>query len=327
MADQPQVANRAVDQLLIEAGSRLSKTPWAARSVFGYDYAGGIADNQAYRATLYTQPGETYDQWVNRVDQELPGFAAMVGKDPQIGWFAGNQQGAARKTTWDMIQGGKFKGFSPDELAKLREQGKFADPNDLGATEAVPGQGNAGASSKDLLKEFAMHMVAPLDQNDPYVQQVVRSAGNTAQTDSRNRGVQGGYAVGNTEQRVAEAMTQTQMQRQQIGAAALGQTAQLDLGEQQLALQQYNQQYQAQMAQLQASYNNRLGGAQGVGGLIGGAIGGVAGAYFGGPAGAQAGIAAGSSLGAGVGGMVGGGSSPYLAYQPPAVGSSRRGGY
>lgn len=336
---------RTIDQYLLNALSTYSKTGGGVNSVFGYNYAQGAVDDQSIRARYYPQTGETYEQWLHRIDQDFPGLSDTLGTKTDRNALQFNHDEARGRQQHMIEQAAQLRAakangqqLTADQealisqfdsvtggLDQFRTAAGFADPNKLGSAEG--GAGQAQASGTDLLRQFAEHMMAPLDQNDPYVKSIVQSAAGAAQNDARMRGIGGGYATANVEQNAARAGTNVQLQRNQIGANAMAQAEGINLQQAQLAQQQYQAQYQAQLGQLQAGYQQQLGGAQGTGALIGGIGGAIIGSY-GGPAGMQAGIAAGSQLGGGIGGMIGGGSQPYLPYSPPAINGSRnRGGY
>lgn len=191
------------------------------------------------------------------------------------------------------------------QYAALLNKGDQNDPR----VQAQNAQEASRASASDKLKEFAQHMMADINQNDPYVQQLVAAVSANSQDDARMRGLNGGYAVANTERAVTKSLIDAQNVRQQLGAQALGQAGQLDLGAAQIATNQYNNAYQAQLANMAARQQN----GQAWGSILG-SVAGAVGQAYGLPVNAQMG----AQFGGGFGGLMTGGAPSY-SYAPPAV--------
>lgn len=335
MPNGPNNQLRAVDQLLIDAATRIRDNkvnPGGVRSVMGFGYADALTKDYNYRSTLYPQPGESYDQWLGRVDQELPGFSALMGKDnsPQGAW-KGDMQGAQRSNIAGLIKEGQMSGFSPEQIKALREQQGFADPGNLGQAEATAAatDPNAPGTGSDIMRAFAAQMMKPFDQNDPYAQSVIRAASSAADRSAAGRGIRGGLASSGVANAAAQAGTAVNMQRNQLGLNALQSAEGIRLQDTQMAQHAYDQEYTNTMGQMGQQYEAGKAQNQGMWGTVGGVVGGVAGAYFGGPMGAQAGFQAGSQLGAGLSGA-NYSRPPTLSYNPPGLGGNRsnnNGGY
>lgn len=165
---------------------------------------------------------------------------------------------------------------------------------------------DASGSTENPIQKFYEAMMRPLDANDPYVQNLTRQAQVAGQTDARMRGIQGGLAVGNTQNRVVHALNDAQMQRQQLGLQAYSALQ----GDRRFAQDVYDRQYENQLAQQQAQYQSNLNAQRALmgyaGGLVNGAIAGVTSNWS--PSAMQTGFTSGSQTWAGLGGA---------AYQPP----------
>lgn len=238
-------------------------------------------------------------------DHNHPGFQQLVAQWEQL--LASGDQNAMQAELAKWKANPHFKGFPQDPTPLMS-----------GVTGGDGPIADSKASASDLLREFAQYMMAPLDMNDPYVQSVVRGASGAAGTDARNRGLQGGMAVGNTERAVSGALTAAQLQRNQLGANALGQAGQLDLGQANLQLQAYNNQYQAQMGELAARQQN----GQAIGAVLG-TVAGAVGSYYGVPG---LNPQSGAQMGGGLGGLATGGARMPSYVPPSSIGLNKRGG-
>lgn len=238
-----------------------------------------------------------------------------LGRDLRAAWkeySANPQQWLSRVQTLDPDKnsfGQVFnQGYGDAFWDRALAQVKSGDPN----AAAADAQAASRASASESLKAFAAHMMAPLDLNDPYVKQVIQGATSAAQNSANLRGVGGGYATSNVENAALRTGNQIQDQRAQMGMQALGQAGQLDQAQATLAQQAYMQQYQSQLAQMQAHQNNN----QALGSLIGAGVGAL-GSYFGVPG---LNMQSGAQFGGGIGGMAGGGAQVPV-YTPPALGT------
>lgn len=181
--------------------------------------------------------------------------------------------------------------WAPDDPFGVNDikRSQFADPE----TQRIQAQ----------MQAFLDKMNSPLDMNDPQVKALIANTQAAAGRDARNRGVNGGMAVTNTQQAVANAQTAELARRQQMYQQGLAQLGNLNM---QAGLRQDNlyqnalDREQGRLNQLYSDRQKRLAGIEGLAGTV---IGGL----FGGPGGAQAGNAAGQ-----MGGAQGAGQRQYV---------------
>jgi hypothetical protein len=190
--------------------------------------------------------------------------------------------------------------------------------------------GNDSISAQ--LQAFIDEINRPLDLNDPYTQQILNAANNSASNNARLRGIDGPLSVANSQQAVAGAAAGLDMQRRGMGLQALEGLSGRNLGLGQLGLgyanlheggRQFDANMQYQMGQDQ--YNSQLGTGQAWGGAIGTGLGALG--FLGGPVLGGALMGVGGSLGAGIGGMLSGARPPSMPSYTPQPQKRSLGGY
>lgn len=179
------------------------------------------------------------------------------------------------------------------------------------------------AKFREQLAAFMEEMSKPVDMNDPYVQQIARSAGAQAEQAMYANGVEGPYSKAAAEQASFGARLQyaqqenarrqsAKLQAMNIEGNRLGQMAAL-----REKARQFDQSVQAD------AYNNQYAQGQDLWKTVGGVAGGLGGAIIGSLVapgiGTAVGATAGASLGSGLSGSLAGAASPY---RPPSA--SRR---
>jgi hypothetical protein len=201
-----------------------------------------------------------------------------------------NQQAAQNQESSDT--GDKILGFLEDPFFSGKsDKAKAADPNNPDAI-AAKNQADEKARQDQLMQQiqtFANEMNAPLDKNDPMVQNVMNTAASYQAGGAYSQGLAGPAAANAAGNAATGAATSLQMQRKQLGLQALQTGTSAGLAQSQFTYGQYLNQLGAEQAK-----------QAGVVGTALGAVGGIAGGIYGGPQGAAAGLKAGQGIGQGI---------------------------
>lgn len=93
---------------------------------------------------------------------------------------------------------------------------QYGDFEDVGTSEAL-----------NKMQEFYDHLNGPLDYHDPGVQNIIKSATQSAMRQSNAQGVRGGLAIGQTQANVGAAIGDYSQKRNQLYAQGMDRLAQL----------------------------------------------------------------------------------------------------
>lgn len=261
---------------------------------------------------LQEKPGESYDQWMQRINGVVENSDNGTWADTPFSHGGGQGRlGAFRD--YLLANKDKYKGLvnggqlSEDELAAQAEKQKEAEFQAW------------RMSTMQRLDAFSKEMGMPVEQLIARGDLGIKNAGNTgrnlAGTAAYGAGLgDGGISNLNTQRAVTDAQSKYQMQRQQMGLNAtqglLGEMGNMshdreDTRRYEQGMNMSLQQAQEQARQMQFAQKQQQNSQ------LWGTIGGVAGGIYGGPAGA----AAGQALGSGLGGQMSGTYKPtYMQY-------------
>lgn len=310
----------------------LNKQPWG-RDAKGYlslgNYKKYLSQDEA--AALTRGRAEKWDKETSGWDKDWSGIIGTekssrerILEDP-LEW-ARPQEGEPPQAFIQRlkVQGAKEYAAAlesdPDAMDELFPEQGVGDElrKKLGQAGTQTAAERQTASVNARIDAFAKEMMGPLNANDPRARQIRDIVGNQAGQSAMSRGLgRGGYSEMARQQGTENMLTQYDMQRKQMGMAALDQLRNENLQRAQLG--QQSEQFDAQMKQgmqdrwaaasRQAFEDKSNAAAAQAGGLLG--VGGaVVGGYFGGPKGAEAGYNAGSKWGAGM-------TAGKYTYSPP----------
>lgn len=246
----------------------------------GHDYVNTALDEEAYRGQFKMQPGDSMQDWLNRLERHFPGITFTYQKellnDPEAQRYL--QQSAPNA-----------KGLTPEDEARIAREKERAE-------------------TMAKIKEFSARLLAPIDTNDPEVKQLMNMASGRALDDARMRGIEGPMSIANSEQGMQGALNNLAMQRKQLGLEALGfsNDAQLQEAQRQDAmLARIGQERELQAAERS---ERAMAPWKTLGGIVGAVAGGLATLLTGGGAApalaaAGAGFGVGRGLGGGLGAM------------------------
>lgn len=270
------------------------------------------------------RPGESYDQWMQRLQQ------AADSENMWSGTPFGSQSNHRAVLDYLKANKDKYSGiFDTPESQKAR-----ADADRQQQEEAAYQQWRMKTMQR--LDAFSKEMGMPVEELIKRGDLGVMNAGRTATTAAGNAAYGAGLgntgiSSMNTQRAVTDAQAKYQMGRQQLSLQAtqglLGEMGNMAHEREDTRRYEQGMNLQLQGAREQANQmryaQNQQMLSQGLG-----IVGGVAGAYFGGPAGASIGY----NIGSGLGGMAAGGyrptnlSYPSGTYRPGSGGLGRYGG-
>ncbi len=186
----------------------------------------------------------------------------------------------------------------------------------------------------EMIRAFFEEMNAPLDMNDPLVQNILRNARQDTLTSANNAGIFGGYSQRQAEDGYTRAAAGLQQQKKGMAMNALGMLTGATQNQRDYDYRKGQDAYQNELDLWKMDQQKHQDWWRNAGGIAGGIVGGAGGAIAGGLAGlplgpagivggaisgGAAGAQAGYGFGSGVGGQIGGST-----YSPPP---QWRGGY